>query len=193
MKGSFRTDSTQSPTPYGIRTGDIPWGQFLHKTLETCSGRIELAPDDFTKGLPAVFEALDDTTERYPFLLISGARRLETYNSWTHNISALAKKTRGNWATLNDADAQRLRINDGDTIRVTSEAGSVEISARVSADIREGVVSIHQHWGHHYDSSMQTSKKYPGVNVNILHDDLVRDPFCGMPVYNGTACRVEQV
>lgn len=40
---------------------------------------------------------------------------------------------------------------------------------------------------------MQTSRKYPGVNVNFLHDDRVRDRFCGMPVYNGTPCRIERV
>lgn len=179
--------------PYGIRTGDIHWGKFLQETLETQSGRIELAPDDFVEGLPAAFEALDVTSERFPFLLISGARRLETFNSWTHNIPALAEKIRGNWATLNDKDAHRLKIDDGSMIRVTSETGFVEISVRVSPDIREGVVAIHQHWGHHYDSGTRTAKKYPGVNVNILHDDLVRDPFCGMPIYNGTACHVEHV
>jgi len=26
--------------------------------------------------------------------------------------------------------------------------------------------------------------------VNLLHDDAVRDRFCGMPVFNGTPCRV---
>lgn len=31
-----------------------------------------------------------------------------------------------------------------------------------------------------------------GVNVNFLHDDRVRGRFCGMPVYNGTPCRVER-
>ena len=40
---------------------------------------------------------------------------------------------------------------------------------------------------------MRTSRRYPGVNVNVLHDDQVRDRFCGMPVYNGTPCRVEAV
>jgi hypothetical protein len=37
--------------------------------------------------------------------VISGARRLETVNSWTHNISALAEKAKGDWATLYPQDA----------------------------------------------------------------------------------------
>jgi hypothetical protein len=40
---------------------------------------------------------------------------------------------------------------------------------------------------------MHTSRRYPLVNVNFLHDDQVRDRFTGMPVYNGTPCRVEAV
>jgi hypothetical protein len=40
---------------------------------------------------------------------------------------------------------------------------------------------------------MQTSRKHPGVNVNFLHDDRVRDQFTGMPVFNGTPCRIEVV
>jgi hypothetical protein len=59
--------------------------------------------------------------------------------------------------------------------------------------VREGVVAIHQFWGHHYPSGMLTSRRHPGVNVNLLHDDRVRDRFSGMPVYNGTPCRVERI
>ncbi|MFQ5551824.1 MAG: hypothetical protein ACE5FJ_11375 [Gemmatimonadales bacterium] len=38
-----------------------------------------------------------------------------------------------------------------------------------------------------------TSRKYPGVNVNIVHDDAGLDAFSGMPVYNGRPCRIEPV
>ena len=61
----------------------------------------------------------------------------------------------------------------------------------VSDEIAESVVMIHQFWGHRYESGMMTSRKYPGVNVNLLHDDRQRDAFTGMPTYNGTPCRVE--
>ena len=42
-----------------------------------------------------------------------------------------------------------------------------------------------------YESGMRTSRTHPGINVNLLHDDRVRDTFTGMPVYNGTPCRIE--
>jgi formate dehydrogenase len=105
----------------------------------------------------------------------------------------LAEKVKGNWATLNPRDAERLGVADGDRVRLISGTGAVDIEVRLSDDIREGVVAVHQFWGHHYDSGMRTSRKYPGVNVNLLHDDRVRDAFCGMPVFNGTPCRIERL
>ncbi len=61
------------------------------------------------------------------------------------------------------------------------------------SEIREGVIAIHQFFGHRYQSGTRASRRFPGVNVNLLHDDRVRDRFCGMPVFNGTPCRVTPV
>jgi len=59
--------------------------------------------------------------------------------------------------------------------------------------ILAAAVMIHQFWGHKYESGMKTSRSQPGENVNLLHDDCVRDRFTGMPVFNGTPCRVEAI
>jgi anaerobic selenocysteine-containing dehydrogenase len=178
-------------TPGGMSHGDIRWGQFLADGLRTADKKIHLALPDLVAALPEALESSISVGGAFPFLLISGARRLASYNSWTHNIPALMEKMKGNWATLNPQDAERLGIESGQRIRVTSATGSVEIGAVVSPEVRPGVTVMHQFWGHNYDSGTQTSRKYPGVNVNFLHDDRVRDRFCGMPVYNGTPCRVE--
>ena len=180
-------------TPGGIKVADIEWGRFLERGLRHADHKIHLAPPEFVAALPEALSNPVTISEDYPFLLISGARRLASYNSWTHNIPALMEQMKGNWATLSQGDAERLDIRSGDRVRLTSAVGAVEIGAVVSPDIREGVIAVHQFWGHTYDSGMRTSRRYPGVNVNVLHDDQVRDRFCGMPVYNGTPCRVEAV
>ena len=74
-----------------------------------------------------------------------------------------------------------------------SETGTIEVSARLGRDVRRGVVAIHQFWGHEYASGKRTCREFAGVNVNLLHDNRLRDSFTGMPVYNGTPCRVEAV
>lgn len=178
--------------PDGLKRSDVQWGKFLSGGLRTPDEKIHLAPSDLVDALPAALSAPVETTDEFPFLLISGARRLAAYNTWTHNIPALMEMMKGNWATLNPDDASRLGIASGGRVRVVSATGSVHIGVIVSADVRPGVVAIHQFWGHNYESGMKTTRKYPGVNVNFLHDDRVRDSFCGMPVYNGTPCRVER-
>jgi anaerobic selenocysteine-containing dehydrogenase len=178
---------------HGVQVGDIQWGEFLRRGIRTPHGRIELAPDDLVAALADALADPPRPSERFPMLLISGARRFASYNSWTHNIPALMEKMKGNWLTLAPADAGRLGIEDGTMVRVESATGVVEIPAVVSTDIRAGVVAIHQFWGHNYESGTRTSRRYPGINVNFLHDDGVRDRFCGMPVYNGTPCRVAPV
>ena len=177
----------------GIKLGDIEWGQFLRTRLETKEEKIVLAPEELVDAVPAAFDHAPRVSEELPFVLISGGRRAASYNSWTHNIPALMERLKGNFATLNQEDARALSISDGDLVRVVSATGAVEIEARLSDRIRPGVVMIHQFWGHTYESGMKTSRTHPGVNVNRLHDDRVRDRFTGMPVYNGTPCRVECV
>jgi formate dehydrogenase len=175
----------------GMKFGGIAWGDFLTRRLETEDGRIHLAPTDFVEALPEALMSPLRASAEFPLILISGGRRSASYNTWTHNIPKLMAKLNGNWATLNRADAERLGVEDGTTVRVVSCTGALEIRAVVSDEIREGVVMIHQFWGHKYESGMMTSRSQPGVNVNFLHDDCVRDSFTGMPVFNGTPCRVE--
>lgn len=180
-------------TAGGVKRSEIPWGRFLMQGLRTADGKIHIAPPELVEALPQALAAPVSTGKEFPLLLISGARRLASYNTWTHNIPALMEQMKGNWATLNPDDAIRLGVDDRATVRVVSATGAIEIGVKVSAEVRPGVVVIHQFWGHTYESGMQTSRRYPGVNVNFLHDDRVRDQFCGMPVYNGTPCRVEPV
>ena len=153
----------------------------------------EYAPDDLLQGLKEAISAPPITSSEFPLMLISGGRRLASFNSWTHNLPSLTKKLNGNHAILNREDAQKLDIQNGTSIRIVSPTHAINIQVELSDDIRRGVIVVHQFWGHHYDSGQTTAKKTPGVNVNLLHSDKIRDKFCGMPVFNGTPCRVEKV
>jgi formate dehydrogenase len=177
----------------GMKFGEIAWGEFTSRRLETGDGRIQLAPTDFVEALPKALGSPLRASLEFPLILISGGRRSASYNTWTHNIPKLMEKLNGNWATLSRVDAERLGVENGTSVRVVSRTGTLEIRAVVSDEIREGVVMIHQFWGHKYESGMKTSRSQPGENVNFLHDDCVRDRFTGMPVFNGTPCRVEAI
>lgn len=90
-------------------------------------------------------------------------------------------------------DGENPDIQNGTQIRVVSLNHAINIHVELSEGIRRGVIVVHQFWGQHYDSGQTTAKKSPGVNVNLLHSDKIRDKFCGMSVVNGTPCRVEKV
>ncbi len=178
---------------YGIKYGEMVFGRFLNESLRTRDRKIQLAPREFVEELPNALRATPLPCEQYPFSLISGARRLASFNSWTHNIPELMSKLNGNWATLNREEAASLGIENGSQVCIRTATGEVQIEARLSDDIRPGVVAVHQFWGHHYDSSTRTSRQTPGVNVNLLHSDRQRDRFSGMPVFNGTPCAIERL
>jgi anaerobic selenocysteine-containing dehydrogenase len=175
----------------GIKFGDIEWGAFLNNGLLTADKKIHLAPSDLMQGLKEAISAPPTTSDEFPLMLISGGRRLASFNSWTHNLPSLAKKVKGNHAVMSSADAEGLDIQDGSKIRIVSATNAICLQVEVSEEIRQGVIVVHQFWGHHYNSSQTLARKNPGVNVNLLHSDKIRDQFCGMPVFNGTPCRVE--
>ena len=177
----------------GLPGKPFEFGRFLAERVHTDDHKIHLAPEPLVSQLPRALRAPPLPTAERPFLLISGARRLQSFNSWTHNVPELVEKLKGNWATINDRDAARLGLRDGGRVRIRSAIGAIEIEAKVSSEIAEGAVAVHQHWGHVYASGMTTAQKYPGVNVNRLHDDAVRDPFCAMPVFNGTPVAIDVI
>ncbi len=176
----------------GVKFGDIQWGEFLRTGLLTEDKKIHLAPSDLVQGLKdAIAEPVSPSPE-FPLMLISGGRRLASFNSWTHNLPGLNKNLNGNNAVMNTEDGEQLGIEQGEKIRISSAISTLTIAVELREDIRRGTIMVHQFWGHHYDSSQTTAKKNPGVNVNLLHSDKVRDKFCGMPVFNGTPCKVEK-
>lgn len=80
----------------GIKRSDVPSGEFLSRGLKTPDAKIQLAPADLVAALPNALSAPITATDAFPLLLISGARRLAAYNTWTHNIPALMEKMKGN-------------------------------------------------------------------------------------------------
>jgi anaerobic selenocysteine-containing dehydrogenase len=82
---------------------------------------------------------------------------------------------------IHPADAAELGIADGETVRVVSATGSLEIPVRIVApcELRRRVVEIYHGW-----------EKW---RVNFITFDEVNDPISGFPLLKGVPVRVEKI
>lgn len=116
----------------------------------------------------------------YPYLLTTG--RLGGHylsGAQTRRTDALAKKAPEPVAELHPALAEQLRLREGDRVRLTSLRGSLEVAAKVTADIHPRTMFVPFHWG-------------GDLAVNRLTNDALH-PISRMPEFKISAVRAERV
>lgn len=178
--------------PHGVDLG--PLQPCLEKRLQTEDGRLHIAPPlflDDLKRLDAFALAEADQSAGYPFSMIS--RRLpRSHNTWTQNSHRLVKGKNPCTMQINPADAKKLGLADGQTARVTSPTGSIELPVEIDDDMFEGVVSIPQGWGHNRpQTGMSTAESQPGVSINDVTDRQRIDVLTGNAAFNGTRVSIQ--
>ena len=167
--------------PSGIDLG--PMGSRIPEMLRTASGKIELAPQMLLDDLARVTA---DLQAPVPELVIIGRRQLRSNNSWMHNLPVLAKGAYRCTALVHPADASRLGLADGGTARVNNGARQIEVQVELSDEMMPGVVSLPHGWGHNLPGTqMNVAAERPGVNLNALLDENLRDPLSGNAVLSG--------
>ena len=86
-----------------------------------------------------------------------------------------------------------MSISDGDTVEVSTQSGSVEVPAKVTNDIRPGVVSMPHGWGRKlFHPEAKTEVELQGASDNLLTDNAELEAFTGMPIYNSIPCSVRR-
>ncbi len=155
--------------------------------IRTEDGKINLVIPELEselKALDAVNEesALKPDPE-YPFVLMAGRHFNMNANTLMRN-PAWNEGKRYCTLMMHSEDALSLGITDGQRVRVTTEAGSVEIEAEITDMAHKGHVVIPHGFGMIYDG-----KEY-GVNVNRLTKNTNRD-WLGTPMHRYVPCRIE--
>jgi anaerobic selenocysteine-containing dehydrogenase len=167
--------------PSGIDLG--PMGQRIPEALRTASGKIELAPQMLIDDLARVRADLEAPA---PDLVIIGRRQLRSNNSWMHNLPVLAKGSYRCTALVHSQDAARLGLTDGGNAQISNGARRIEVQVEVSDDMMPGVVSLPHGWGHNLPGAqLGVAAERPGVNLNALLDENLRDPLSGNAVLSG--------
>lgn len=172
--------------------GGIDLGELqarIPEMLRTPSGKVELAAPALLADLarPAA-----DLTRPVPDLMIIGRRDVRTNNSWMHNLPTLAKGPFRCTALVHPVDAERLQLQDGGLARIASGSRSIQAQVQISAEMMPGVVSLPHGWGHDLPGTrLRLAAERPGVNLNALLDDQLRDPLSGNAVLGGVAISMQ--
>ncbi len=155
------------------------------KKVEIFSERLantNIDPIPFIYGFPHKIISFSGEKD-YRFIGISGER----VNCYTHtqfrNIEELRKMDREPLVDINPSDAQRLNLNNGDRVRISTPRGKVEMKTRISDVISEGVIRIAWGWGGESDK----------WNLNFLTDDFERDPITCTPSGRSFYCKIEKL
>jgi formate dehydrogenase major subunit/formate dehydrogenase alpha subunit len=142
----------------------------------------------YAGGFPrgkALFNAVEcvhgaeETDQEYPYMLTTG-RNLFQYHtgSMTRRVEAIESHAGRPYVELNVRDANTADICDGDSVRVSSRRGSVELPARVTGRVPEGTIFIPMH--------------YREAAANVLTNDAT-DPFAKIPELKLCAAKLEKV
>jgi anaerobic selenocysteine-containing dehydrogenase len=172
--------------PEGICVGRIDPEQNLNH-LRTEDGKVNLFVPELLDELKAVDAEREQAAlvpdPQFPLILMAGRHTSMNANTLMRN-PAWNKGKRDCTLAMHPADAEALKLKDGQTVRVITEAGSEEIELEVTDTAYKGHVAIPHGFGIVYDG-----KKYK-ANVNRLTKNTNRDWF-GTPIHRYVPCRVE--
>jgi anaerobic selenocysteine-containing dehydrogenase len=173
--------------PHGVELG--PLQPRIPAVLRTASGTVELCAPPLAAETARLLAALD---RHHDDMVLVGRRHLRSNNSWMHNVPALIKGRDRCTLQIHPGDADRLSLTDGAAAQVTSRAGSVVVPVEVTDRVMPGVVSLPHGWGHDVPGTrLSVAATRPGVNSNILTDELIIDPLSGNSVLNGIPVEIK--
>jgi anaerobic selenocysteine-containing dehydrogenase len=177
--------------PHGVDLG--PLEPSLPGRLLTRHRTIPLAPPLFLADLPRLEAFLKDCPPVGETLELIGRRELRSNNSWMHNSERLIKGPERCTLRMHPADAGRLDLPHGSPVEIESRVGAITANLEISDELMPGVVSLPHGWGHHRPGmALGVAASRPGVSLNDITDDSLRDELCGTSAFNGVPVRVRR-
>ena len=163
----------------------------LPERLQTEDKKIHCAPELCLADLDAFAAALESELDNS--LRLIGRRHVRSNNSWLHNSHRLLKGPERCTAMIHPDDATARGLADGDTVRVASRVGAIELPCEVSDAMMPGVVSIPHGFGHGRDGvQLSVAGAKPGASINDLTDPENIEPLSGNAILNGTPVSIER-
>jgi formate dehydrogenase major subunit len=139
-----------------------------------------LTPDGLGVIFPVEYkEPAELPDNEYPFILTTG-RIIFHYHTgtMTRRSKHIISEINEGFVEINDEDAKKLGIENGDLVRISSRRGEVVVKARITDDIKKGVVFMPFHFAE--------------TAVNRLTNTAL-DPNCKIPELKVCAVRIEKI
>jgi anaerobic selenocysteine-containing dehydrogenase len=151
----------------------------------TPSGKFQFKPDWAKFGpdharmprLPDHFAIIDEADDERPFRLVAAPARNYLNTSFTEMPTSIRKEGRPT-VLIHPEDARRLRVQDGDPVRLGNRRGSVRLHARLRDGQQPGVLVVESIW--------PNAAFEEGVGINALVSAEAAPPNGGA-VFHDTA------
>ncbi|SEM62580.1 ferredoxin-nitrate reductase [Mucilaginibacter gossypiicola] len=150
---------------------------FTDKQFYTTTGNAQISavPDAHTS---------ETTDSDYPFILTTGRIRDQWHTmSKTGKVNKLNQHIKESFVEINPIDAAALEIKEGDVTIITSRRGEARVKARLTEQIKQGVIFVPMHWGKILNNDLHR------IN-NVTNDAL--DPISKEPDFKYCAVKIEK-
>jgi predicted molibdopterin-dependent oxidoreductase YjgC len=148
-----------------------PGTKFLHESKFA-------RPNGKGQFVPLTYRASAEIADaEYPLILTTD-RSLYHYHSstMTRRVDGLVDLDPEEWLKINPADAERLDVEDGQWVMVSSRRGEIKVRAKVTSTLPEGVTSLTFHFAE--------------VPTNVITNPAL-DPIAKIPETKVAAVKVE--
>ncbi|HUT54224.1 MAG TPA: molybdopterin-dependent oxidoreductase [bacterium] len=175
--------------PHGLDLG--PLEPRFDKVIATRDRVLHLVPPALVPDLGRLEARLDRAPDQ---LLLISRRTMRSMNSWMHNLPRLVEGKNRCTLQMNPADAERLGLEQGAPVNVSTRLGKIEVPLEVTEDMMPGVVCMPFGWGHGREGSrLSVAAQHPGVSMNDITDDALFDKVSGISVLDGIPVKVTPV
>jgi len=177
--------------PQGMWLGRVEAATWDHfQALATKDGKINLDVPllaDWTREIEPAREAqkLKEGQDEYPLIMSSGRHMDFNANTGMRNPDWNRNK-RACTAIMHPEDAKKLGLEDGQMIKISTEAGQEIIELEITKYTRPGYIMIPHGFGLVYNN------RTFGANANRLAKNTHRDRIAATPLHRYIRCRVEQ-
>lgn len=178
----------------GVYTKEAP---FVPRTSFSVAGGTkcqiyvpQFTPEKGADPLPVWRPKRDLPSDEYPYYYLTFIPAVHKRSS-TQNNAFLNEMFPTNSALLNPALARKLKIAEGQWVRITSRAGSIELPAHLTETLRADAVMVAHGFGHR--SRYLTKASGKGVRDGDVVPDQTPEEMFKAGNFGGAACIMDAV